>query len=324
MAGARSAPTPGTDASQCQNLPWFQSKIGDSLTPACRQLLEEYSGVKSSEVESHVYKIVSLPIPMSPLPCCSTDAPYQRDMAWEIFPWPCVGNFWFINLGLSLHPSYQTLLARLRSPSTPKKFLDLGCCLGQDLRKLAFDGVPVQSLYGSDIRPDYESIGHELFRDAGRFKDRFISTDFFAEDAENELVKTEGSWDAIGIMMFLHLYDRPTQIRACKRILKLLSRKPGSMVIGTQSASTRPGEGTLKPPFVIEGEHKTAYQHNAETFEEMWQTVEKDEGVRLKVSVVYENDEDREKKAQGGASMGKQNLFPASHLRMLFFTVEIV
>lgn len=40
--------------------PWFQSKIGYSLTSAGRQLLEEYSGISASDVEAHIYKIVSV------------------------------------------------------------------------------------------------------------------------------------------------------------------------------------------------------------------------------------------------------------------------
>lgn len=47
--------------SRSKNLPWFQSKIGSSLTLAGRQLLEEYSHIDPSEIESHIYKIVESP-----------------------------------------------------------------------------------------------------------------------------------------------------------------------------------------------------------------------------------------------------------------------
>ncbi len=185
--------------------------------------------------------------------------------------------------------------------------------------------MPVPSLYGSDIRPEYERVGHELFRDKETFKDRFICADFLAEDGRaGELEKTEGSWDAISIMMFLHLYDWETQVRACKRILKLLKRESGNLVVGTQSGSVRPGEQAVKPPFVAEGEKKTVFQHSVETFKDMWRVVERDEGVRLRVEVVYEDEEKRERRARGAASMGRQDILPASDLRMLFFTVEVI
>ena len=51
---------PGAGISRSKSLPWFQSKIGSSLTPASRKLLEEYSGVSAVEVEAHVYRIVSV------------------------------------------------------------------------------------------------------------------------------------------------------------------------------------------------------------------------------------------------------------------------
>ncbi|MCJ1347442.1 hypothetical protein MMC31_005667, partial [Peltigera leucophlebia] len=301
---ANSMANPGADTSLP---PWFQSKIGYNLTPAGRQLLEEYSGISASEVEAHIYKIVSV---------LKIDNISLRDMAWEIFPWPCVGQFWFVSFFLSLHPAYPSVLARFRSSdstSTPIKFLDLGTGLGQDLRKLAFDGVPVQSLYGSDIAPEYERIGHQLFRDGDRFTGRFIVADFFEEDPEKSgLAKTEGSWDVINIMLILHLFDLPTQIQACRRILKLLSRKPGSMVIGEQTGSTEPREHVLKPPFAAEGEYKTIYQQSDETFIEMWRVVGREAGRELKIEVVYDDQEHRDR------------YFSGPEQRLLLFTVEVV
>jgi hypothetical protein len=48
------------------------------------------------------------------------------------------------------------------------KFLDLGTCLGQDLRAL-YDRVPISRLYGSDVLPEFEGTGHALLKDAYRF-----------------------------------------------------------------------------------------------------------------------------------------------------------
>ena len=48
------------DVSRSRNIPWFQSKIGSSLTPAGRSLLEIYSGIPASEVEAHIYNTVSV------------------------------------------------------------------------------------------------------------------------------------------------------------------------------------------------------------------------------------------------------------------------
>lgn len=49
------------DSRRSKDLPWFHSKIGDNLAPAGRRLLEEYSGIPPSEVEGHIYSVVSNP-----------------------------------------------------------------------------------------------------------------------------------------------------------------------------------------------------------------------------------------------------------------------
>lgn len=202
--------------------------------------------------------------------------------------------------------------------------MDLGTCLGQDLRKLLFDGAPPQSLYGLDIFPEYECVGHELFRDADTFQNHFIAADIFDEAVDSKLAKTEGTWDVICIIMFLHIYDWDTQVRTCKRILKLLSRKPGSMVIGAQTGSTEAGEQVLKPPFAAEGERKTIYRQSMETFTEMWRIVERDEGVGLKVNVVYDEQNDRDMRAKEEESGEKKKFFSGPQQRRLFFTVEVL
>ncbi|QSZ29598.1 hypothetical protein DSL72_004114 [Monilinia vaccinii-corymbosi] len=98
-----------------------------------------------------------------------------RDLAWDVFPWACVGEFWFIMFGLSRHPQYQQLIRLLtskaaRGPSEASpKFLDIGTCIGQDLRALHRDGAPLSSLYGIDAIPEFETIGYALFRDEDHF-----------------------------------------------------------------------------------------------------------------------------------------------------------
>ena len=244
-------------------------------------------------------------------------------MAWEIFPWPCVGEFWFVNLGLSLHPRYDALLTRLRTQDPPTRFLDLATCLGQDLRKLMMDGVSPEVLYGSDYFAEYEDAGHQLFCDADRFQNHFIAADLFDESPESALGKTAGSWDIVNIFMFLHLYDWAFQLRACRQILKLLVRKKGSMVIGAQTGSTQAGDFHLKSAIVSGGKEKTLFRHNLETFKRMWETVGTEEDVRLKIEVEYDDEKDRKERIREEQEDGKKLLFSGSDQRRLFFTVTI-
>lgn len=48
----------------------------------------------------------------------------------------------FLQLNISLSPVYDEVLFRLKKD---EKLLDLGCCFGQDIRKLVQDGVPSQN-----------------------------------------------------------------------------------------------------------------------------------------------------------------------------------
>ena len=243
---------------------------------------------------------------------------------WEIFPWPCIGEFWFVTLGLSQHPQYNTLLTRLRDQSPPTKFLDLACCLGQDLRKLVHDGAPLQALWGSDYFAQYEAAGQEFFRDKDRFQNRFIAADLFDESPASGLVQTAGTWDVINIVMFLHIYDWNKQVQCCRRILKLLSKSKGSMLIGAQTGAIDAGEVVLRPPFVAEGEERTVYRHNIENFTRMWEEVGKKEDAWFDIQVVYDDQADRERRAKEEQGEGKAKFFSGSTQRRLYFTVAIV
>ncbi|MCJ1478663.1 hypothetical protein MMC13_007344 [Lambiella insularis] len=272
-----------------KNWSWYHESLGETLTPAVVALLEGYAGLAPDEVEKHIYEV--------------------RDTAWSIFPWPCIGSFWFLELGLSTHPIYPELLARLSTaPSTT--LLDLGTCLGQDLRKLIFDGASPTQLWGSDIFPAFESAGHALFRDKDRFRNRFLTADVFA--ADGALAQTEGSWDVVSIFMFLHVWDLPAQKRVCARILKLLRPQAGSWVVGKQVGSVKPREWPLRPPFVREGEEKNVWRHSVETFREMWEEVGREEGVGLDVQVKYE---------QGVEYSGK-SMFAGEDYRQLYFIIK--
>ena len=242
---------------------------------------------------------------------------------------PCIGLWWWLVLGLSTHPHYPTLLAHLKTFPTafPPKLLDLGTCLGQDLRKLIRDGVPSEYLYGSDLFPGYEAVGHSLFRDSETFKNRFITADIFDESVSSPLTKTEGTWDVISVFMFLHAFDKNHQVLACRRILKLLKREKGSTVIGAQSASVNAGEEHLKAPFLKEGVEKVVFRHSKETFRELWEEAARLEDVEVSIEVEYRprfelgEEEEVQGDTEGQKFWKAKN---ASDQRRMFFLVERV
>ncbi len=203
-----------------------------------------------------------------------------------------MGEFWFLSFGLAKHPLYKSIvLPRLKAGQT---LLDVGACLGQDLRKCIFDGAPATNLFASDLFPEYEELAYKLWRD----RDRLPTGHFFADDilADNATFTSgplmtalgPGSVDILTATMFLHVFNYENQLKTATRMLRLLSHKPGSIILGSQAGSIDFGEQTLKPPFHRSetGTKRTVFRHNPESFEKMWQEAGKATGVPLKISAV--------------------------------------
>jgi len=240
----------------------YNKNIGSKLGDPARRLLETYSDIPSDEVEKHVYAIVCLPS----LCVCRTLTPAtQRDEGWKVWPYPCIGQFRFLDLSISHSPYYPTILERIKAG---ENFLDLGCCFGQDLRKLAADGAPSEHLYGSDLRPEFFDLGYKLFRDKDTLKSKFFVGDVF--DPSSPLSELDGKIDIIYAASFLHLFGYDDQIRVCKRIVKLLKEKKNSVVLGRQVGSSNAGNQTPS-----NDPTRTRWRHNEETFKKMWEEVGK-------------------------------------------------
>ncbi|KAI1174680.1 hypothetical protein F4777DRAFT_373174 [Nemania sp. FL0916] len=190
------AATPGTAAAKKGAA--AASSASMSMKIPMRTLLERYSGIPAADVDRHVYQI--------------------RDKLWEVYPYACVGRLRFASLDFAADTYYQVALFRLlqaqaeeeeeqrklssSSSSTDgsgvvngtssdseswnirrhsrTRLLDVGCCVGQVLRKLAFDGVDSARLYGTDLDPQLVELGYELFRDHSTFRGGFIVGDILA------------------------------------------------------------------------------------------------------------------------------------------------
>ncbi|CAG8982887.1 hypothetical protein HYALB_00002904 [Hymenoscyphus albidus] len=205
---------PVKDIIPSKELAWYLDDLKGRVTPEIRRLLEEYSKVPADEVLRHVHEI--------------------RDKAWAIRPYPCTGLGNFLQPTVSLLPVYPEILSRLKNGAS---FLDVGCFLGQDLRKLVFDGAPSDHLHGVDIVSHWH-LGYELFLDEGRFKAHFMETDLLKPNAE--LSALEGKIDIIQVTHVLHQWGWKGQIQAAKQLAKYT--KPGSLIVGYQAGTA--GEAT--------------------------------------------------------------------------------
>ncbi len=221
------------------------------------------------------------------------------------------------------------VLPRLK---TGERLLDLGACLGQDIRKCVFDGAPSNNLYASDLFPEYEDLSYDLWQDRDSMpRNHYIADDILAENQKfsvgNLMMKLgPGQTDIIAITMFLHLFDYQNQLKVSTRILRLLSHKRGSMILGSQAGVVEAVEQPLKPPFdkTRDGEKRTVYRHSPSSFTKLWEDAGVAAGVPLRVSAVFQVPDASLKAVDAGleATPKKKAVFWAENeTRRLYFSI---
>ncbi|KAE9969779.1 hypothetical protein EG328_006674 [Venturia inaequalis] len=249
----------------------------DDLPANARKLLEEYSKISPGEVLPHVVEV--------------------REKAWKVFPYPCIGQFKFLGLALNLQPSYTDILSRLKSG---QKFLDVGCCVGQEVRQLVLDGAAPENLYASDLHPEFLDIGYDLFKDRETLTSTMFAADTF-NTTDSNFVALNSEIDIIWAGSFLHLFSYAATIDVLKQLIKLSNPKFGSLIVGKQMGHIDAGEFVIKgsaptgnSPCTttstqagsVEGDETTSlFRHDAESFKKMWDDVGGQTGTRWAVWV---------------------------------------
>ncbi|KAH8897531.1 hypothetical protein GQ53DRAFT_791942 [Thozetella sp. PMI_491] len=234
---------------------WYDDPI-TSVEEPVRDLLETYSHVPADQVVSRCVQM--------------------RDQVWEVFPWPCVGQFRFVDLSLSRKESYTRILSALSGAAGSARFLDVGCCFAQDLRKLVHDGANSANLYGLEKQAEFIDLAFDFFGDRDSFQGKFVAADIF--DRENETIKAvqeDGGFNFVQLGMILHIWDMEGQIKACERVVELLAPKPGSLIVG-QSVGHTTG---IETP----GKSGKIFKQSAETFKAMWEEVGRRTGTQWEV-----------------------------------------
>jgi SAM-dependent methyltransferase len=174
-----------------------------------------------------------------------------------------------------LAPEYPEILDRLKAG---EKFLDVGCCFGQILRQLVFDGVPAQNLAGTDLRPEFVELGYELFKDKDRLEAQFVTGD--ALDANNKSLEIlDGKFNIIHAASFFHLFGWDDQVKIGERIVKFFRPDANALVLGRQSGNWQPVSLEL---YRASGEKR--YHHNVETFQALWDEIGERTGTKWKVT----------------------------------------
>ncbi|EJF63731.1 hypothetical protein DICSQDRAFT_167780 [Dichomitus squalens LYAD-421 SS1] len=202
--------------------------------------------------------------------------------AYEEYPYPCVRAFHFVNLMMAANPIYSAVLEAGKTDRT--LFLDLGCHMGTDLRKLVYDGYPASNVVGCDLRQEYFDFGYELFGDRDRCPIRFFAGNIFdlpdvaAHTAVvqethppnlasvDNLSQLRGNLTHIYTGALFHLFNEETQYQLAIRLALLLKRTPGAIVFGRHHGLEHAGK-------VDDHLGRDRYAHSETSWPALWKKV---------------------------------------------------
>ncbi|KAK7536059.1 uncharacterized protein J3D65DRAFT_401685 [Phyllosticta citribraziliensis] len=227
------------------------------------EILIKHSGIPEQDVLKHVKE--------------------QRDKAWKIWPYPCIGKWQFLDCGISSSVAYSEVLERVKNG---QMYLEAGCAFGQDLRKLVSDGAPPANLIATDLSDDFWQVGFSLFKDESRLGVRFIAADVTA--ASSPLTAPPpagiaGSVDIIHASYYFHLFTRAEQLEVGQRLVGVLRPVPGVLLVGRHVGNRFPDEYVKKSPHKDGKSGKTAFRHNEETWRALWDEIGQRTGSKWEV-----------------------------------------
>lgn len=144
------------------------------------------------------------------------------------------------------------------------KYLDIGCCVGQDIRQLVADGAPSANLYGAELEAPFIDVGYELFRDRQTLKTHFMQADILKlNEVDSPLAPLMGTFDFIHLGMVLHVFDWDQQRTVLENCVRLLKPEAGMLIVGRAVGDL---EGTTGGD-VWRGK---SFRHSDGTFQKLW------------------------------------------------------
>ncbi|GIK05079.1 hypothetical protein Aspvir_009178 [Aspergillus viridinutans] len=251
-----------------------EADLSKYLSNETRKFLVEYTKIQPRTMEKHIIHIVSNISAM--VGKTITLYHQQAKRAFEIESYPCFQKFMFLHFDLYHSPSYQLILEQTKAGNL---FLDLGCGLGQDIRRLVYDGAPSENLIGLELRQAFVNLGHDLFQDKSDLKSKFLVQSFFADTPE--LMSLAKRVKVINSGMFMHLWDWEKQSEVAKRMIYLLAPEKGAIITGLHFGSRSAGmwEAVKESPMFV---------HSPETLKDLWRQCAQETGTFWEFQCVVE------------------------------------
>ncbi|KAF8121603.1 hypothetical protein EV363DRAFT_1184899 [Boletus edulis] len=205
----------------------------------------------------------------------------------QIYPYPCIHAFNYISLSMAEHNAFPCVLKTNQSSGQANAplVLDIGCCMGTDLRHLVQSGYLATSVIGCDVRRGFIDLGYELYGDHDSCQISFFVGDVFditllpfpqvADDAHPSLKDVRSLNELRGHVKYVyagslfHLFDEGTQEAIARRLATLLDASEGSgpaVLFGKHVAQEE--EGVIDDTM-----GRTRYAHSPASWKELWERV---------------------------------------------------
>ncbi|KAG6371201.1 hypothetical protein JVT61DRAFT_9825 [Boletus reticuloceps] len=219
----------------------------------------------------------------------------------QIYPYPCIHAFHYISLSIAEHNAFPCVLKANQSSGQANAplLLDIGCCMGTDLRHLVQSGYLATSVIGCDVRRDFIDLGYELYSDRDRCQISFFVGDVFditllpfpqvADDAHPSLKDVQSLNELRGHVNYVyagslfHLFDEGTQEAIARRLATLLDVSGGSgpaVLFGKHVAQAEEG-------VIDDAMGRTRYAHSPASWKELWERVMGDGKIRVHVDAEF-------------------------------------
>ena len=163
--------------------------------------------------------------------------------------------------------------------------LDVGSGLGQDVRKLRFDGVHPERIYSMELEQGLIDAGFDLFMDRGLRQENFLVGNILADDCGQWLksIGIDDGFDIVHVGALFHLFDWDDQVIIAKNLATITRDTVDPVIFGWQFAARRAG-------LVFVGPNKEGriYGHNDESIRRLWDSVGDMTGMKMHVEVRFD------------------------------------
>ncbi|KAJ6459590.1 hypothetical protein C8R45DRAFT_553148 [Mycena sanguinolenta] len=230
--------------------------------------------------------------------------------AYAVKAFPCVRFFAFAWERISDLPAFTQAL-RLGRGREGAILLDIGCCCGADIRKVAREGWPVQNLIASDLFADFWDVGHELLRSTPEmFPVAFLPGDAVdpnflqplpplsspsqitesrpALSSLTTLTPLRGHLSAIHISSVFHLLSEAHQTQLAHSLAGLLSPLPGSLIFGCHL------DQDIAGPVLVDqnqpDERTLHFCHSPESWVALWEGVFGQGSIKVEVELTKKDE----------------------------------